>query len=156
MTLYVKHILKNFTEPFSVSNITFISVSVHHGLVHSILPCFSVSPQSSMPPEPVGQNHLSATEKGHWDMLQPLEQWISTVPCLKTKTSFVHLFIACPAHFHLIAVPKRDMSFHSQVAAHSIPKAPHTVTLPKFLSVPKMFFVFPPCICFASFSLCQS
>lgn len=51
---------------------------------------FSLSSLSSMAPEPVGQNHLSATEEGQLDMLPPLQRWISTVPCLRTKTPSSH------------------------------------------------------------------
>lgn len=107
---------------------------------------FSVSSLSCMATQPVGQNYLSVTEKGQLDMLQPLEKWIFTVPCLRTK----NLILACPERFHSIAVSKWDMLFHSQVVA--IPMVPHTVTLPKFLNVPEVFFVFPPSsICFAWF-----
>lgn len=43
-----------------------------------------------MASEPVGQNHLSATKEGQLDTLQPLQQWIFTVPCLRTYTSSLH------------------------------------------------------------------
>lgn len=63
---------------------------------------FSVSSLSCMATQPVGQNHLSVTEKGQLDMLQPLEKWIFTVPCLTTK----NLILASPERFHSIAVSK--------------------------------------------------
>lgn len=59
-----------------------------------------------MASEPVGPNHLSATEEGRLDMPQPLEQWISTVPCLKTQTSPLH---ACCTFFLSDGVEERHV-----------------------------------------------
>lgn len=61
----------------------------------------SVSSLSSMAPEPVGQNHLSATEEGQRDMLQLLERCISTTPSVRTKTSSLralHAFTLLQCH----------------------------------------------------------
>lgn len=107
---------------------------------------FSVSSLSSMAPEPVGQNHLSAREEGQLDMPQPLEKWISAVPCLRTKTSSSHALRT----FTLLQC--QSETCHSTHRWLHIPKVPHTVTLPKFLNVPRVVFVFPPTsICFACF-----
>lgn len=116
----------------------------------------SVSSPSSMAPEPVGQNHLSAAEEGQPDMLQPLEQCTSTVPLprlrTETQTSSVHTFTPSQCQ------SERCCSAHKLLL---IPVGPHTVTLPKFLNVPGVFFFLffiPSSICFACFFdfACQS
>lgn len=113
--------------------LTFICSPVHSSNlpVCSILSVFS--------PEPEGQNHLSAREEGQPDTLQPLEQWISTVPCLRTITSSLNALHT----FTLLQC--QTETCHSTCGLLHAPKVPHTVTLHKVLNVFAVFFVFPPC-----------
>lgn len=60
-------------------------------------PPFLASSLNCMAPEPVGSVRQT-TEEGKLDMLQPLKQWIFSVPCLKTK----NLILACPERFHIM------------------------------------------------------
>lgn len=134
---------------------TFICAPVHSGFVHTILPsnlpvCFILSVLSEQHGIKACGTEPSVSHQGG------TARHATTIKAMDFHCSLsqdLHFILACPAHFHFIAVSKRDMSFHS-LKLWQAPKVPHTVTLPKFLNVPKVLFVCPPFgVCFVCFMI---
>ena len=84
---------RNGTETFCASKFfAFIAAHVHSGLVRAVLSSNPAPFAGSSPPGACGtEPSVKPPKEGtSLDTARPLEQWISTVPCLRTQTSSSH------------------------------------------------------------------